>query len=270
MTSSVPSYVQQRVVSWTASPAMDVLGVLTYTVTCSDGTPADTRTVTVSGSTTSVTMGSGTGNNAPLAAKATYTCSVTATNLAGTSSAGYASSFPVIWCNLVTSVSYIYTSSELFSSPYYVGSWQDTNTGSGTSSVVLAPLQLSGVSYRALRLSTSSGISIASAYFNYRYGTECSAVCGGYPYDTGAPYCGSQSPIGYLNSLTAVYIWYYRASGGSASATVSPQFRLRIANQATPLNSNWADLGEYQYRFLKLAREFSEYSRAQNRLFWIE
>ena len=69
----------QRTVEWTA-PSPD-LAITAYNVNCSsDG---DFRSVQVQ--TTNATLGDGVSENAPFNADTNYTCTVTATNAAGTS-----------------------------------------------------------------------------------------------------------------------------------------------------------------------------------------
>ena len=240
----------QRSLSWTASPAVGSLSVDGYTATCSTSTPSETRLVSVSGSTTTATIGSGSGDNAPLVAKGTYTCTVTATNTAGTGAAAIASAFSTSWCYAQSALSYISTSTEMTASPYTIGAWQDDTRSSASATVVNAPVQLSGVTVPALKLScitsaTTSNMK-ASVYFGYQSGTECSAICGGAPYTEYSPYCGSQSSLGSLNQLTSMVFNYYRASGGTAITYASPTVRLRVSNLPTPTQTfaTWADLGK--------------------------
>ena len=250
-TAAVSNQPQQRLISWTASPGIDSLTPTSYNVTCTTGTFADMRTSTVTSPTTSVTLGTGTGYNAPLTAKGTYTCSVTATNAAGQGAAGSATAFSVTWCTALGSVSSIPTATEIIASPYTLGLFQDDTRSSATTTVVNAPIQLSGATIPSFKMGVTTNATTslmkASAYFNYQYGTDCSAVCGGSPYTTeSSAYCGSQSPLGALSDLTKMVFTYYRATGGTAINTASPTVRLRVSNLASPTQTtaSWADLGK--------------------------
>ncbi len=212
----------QRTVEWTA-PSPD-LAITAYNVNCSsDG---DFRSVQVQ--TTNATLGDGVSENAPFNADTNYTCTVTATNAAGTSAPSDPSA-PFVGGSLPKTGEFIVSKSVVANDNLTPGQWYYTTLASGASRIITNPVTGQGSpGDDVVELNTTcSNDDLAGIKVNYG-----GSIFNGMPFSDFLANFGSIS-----------YKWYKLGNDpqGCASSVTSPMFKFEVYSQEA------ADMNEPSY-----------------------